>query len=245
MDQDREKARELFQEMTLGEKIGYILRYYWVRILGGIFILVVLISIIGRFTWNREKEKCLGVGFHSVNLNLEVTDSIDQDFAKAFPEMTEEGKKVFKIYPFFSNYNDATGMDQMNLLYKIVGSIELKEPDVMIGDRATLEGDCPNEYFKDLREIFSEEELKKIDEAAKKLDPEAGEGVVYVTYSVMGDNGRVEKVAENIPLLIRIEGANEAIDQSISVDPAYISVIVNTEQEENTRQFIFSLLGIE
>ena len=245
MEQDKDKARanELYQQMSLKEKIGYIIQYHWIKIVIAVIAVVIVVSVIGRFTWNREKERCLGVGLYSGSLNITETETLGSKLNETYAFMTENGKKEFKTYPFYLDSTDGTS--RMNLMYKLVASVELKEMDVMLGDRETLEGEANKEYFMDLREIFTEEELQKIDEAASKGDSDEEHGVIYVTYAIYSDNGRVERYVENVPLLICVEGMDADLDNMIVSSPAYLAVMVNAVEIENTRTFIFTLLGIE
>ncbi len=242
-DKDIQKAKELYREMPLKEKIGYIFQYHWSKFLIGIIALIVIVSIIGRFTWAKEKDRCLGVGVYSSMIDINAVNELHTGLDKAFPEMTEDGKKEFKVYPFYLDMSDGTA--RMNMMYKLLASIELADMDVLLGDKEILVGDADKEYFMDLRELFSEEEIQMIDEAASKGDMEEEHGVIYVTYAVYGDNGRVERYVENIPMFICVEGTNEDLDKSIVAVPGYLGVLVNAKEIENTRSFIFSLLGIK
>ena len=239
-DKDKERANELYQQMSLKDKIVYVFQYHWIKMVIGVIALVIILSVIGRFTWNKEKERCLGVGMYSNMLDITLTDSLGEKLGETYAFMTEDGKKEFKIYPFFLDSTDGTS--RTNLMYKLVATIELKEMDVMISDKETIEAEANKEYFMDLREIFSEEELAKINEAASNRDGDEEQGVIYAIY---GDNGRVERYVENVPMMICIEGADADLDDTIISVPVYLAVMVNAEEIENTRTFIFTLLGIE
>ena len=59
MDTDREKVKTAYQQMTIKEKISYILQNYWLQILIGMALLGMLVWFIGRFTLiSRRRNVC-------------------------------------------------------------------------------------------------------------------------------------------------------------------------------------------
>ncbi len=244
MDQDKEKAKSAFKTMRGKEKIAYIWQYYRIQMLVVVIIVVIIVSIIGRFTFNKPPEACLQLGFRSEYLDPDAIDALPQHLETLYPEMTENGEKVFTSLEFYAGYRAEQAQENEATYYKLAGSIAAGQVDVLIGDLDTLTEEANMDTYKDLREVFTEEELERINElASPRTEDGEGEGLVYLTYNNVTVNGRTESQVEDTPLLICISGCNENIDNCLAGDVGYLAIVNNTTNIENVKTLIWSLLG--
>lgn len=244
MDQDRESAREHYQRMGTGEKLLHILRYYWWQFLLIGFLLVFLISFVGRFTFAKEKEASLGIAVHGKVMDPDVIDTLGPHFDERFERMCEEGTKEFKVYQFYNGYAAAQAEERTATIYRLAASIQTESLDVIIGDMESLDFDAGCGYLMDLRDVFSEEELQKIEEAAGKLTRRDDPAIITRDVSETSDTGRIISTRKDLPLLICIRGADRIIDESLAGRPVYIGIVSNAPNLDNVKDFILELLGI-
>ena len=116
--------------------------------------------------------------------------------------------------------------------------------DVLVGDLETLKSEVGRGVYMDLRDVFSEEELNMIKELSQqRVTSEDGEGVVYADYKVSSLNGRTESIEKNIPYFICISGGDAKIDACVSNREVYLVVIWNTNNLDNVKTLIWSLLN--
>ena len=241
MDQDRERAKELYSKMNLWEKAVYLVQNYWKPAFFLIVGVGVVLSIIGQMTWNRSPKSALGVGIHAKMFELNETDDFNSYLTETYPEFLTK-KSAFYGYWFYNGYSN----DQVELIqsttYQLVGAVAAGQLDVMVGDRESLEGDVSLQYCRDLSELFNEEELALIEELASAHASD-GIGIVPVTYSVTGDTGRTVDKYEDIPSLIAITGCDPKLDEIMMGQEVYLAVIVNEGRENQAKAFIWTLLG--
>lgn len=243
MDQDRERVKAAFKNMTGKEKIRYILQSYWVCIVVGAIVLWIGISIIGKFTFNQPPEKCLQIGVRASRLDPPSIEELPDHLEERFPEMTEGGEKVFSSEQFFAGYRQIEAEEANAVMYKMAGCVAAGMLDVIVGDQETMVNDVSLNIYKDLRNVFTEEELEKIARLAKERAPEGEEGILYLDYAVTTTNGRTEEIIKDIPYLICVTGGDEGIDDCLAGDPVYLAIVNNAPNLDNVKALIWSLLG--
>lgn len=242
MDTDREKVKSAYRQMSKKEKLGYIFQNYWVQMVVGIALCGILVSVIGHFTFNRPAEPCLQIGIRAKVMDLEAVDVLAAHLEERYPEMTEEGKKVFRIDQFYSGFTREAAEEANALMYKLAGSVAAGMLDVVVGDEESMVNDVSMGLYLDLREVFTEEELKELKILADQRAPEGKEGLLYVSYKVITNNGRVEEMSKDLPCFICIAGGDEQLDACAPMEPLYVGIVNNTSHMEQVKEWIWSLL---
>ncbi len=244
MDKDRERAKEALKYMSGREKLAYFWRYYRVPVLVVCLVIGVAISLIGNLTFNKKPEACFQIGVRAKNLDPEAIDSLPEYLTEKYPDMTENGEKAFYAEQYFAGYKDYEAEEAMVVYNKLAASVAAGTLDVLVGDLETMRNEVSMGVYLDLREVFTEEEMQKIEELAKpRTEVEDEPGIVYIDYKVSGANGRTESVVKNVPYLICVSGGDEYIDGCVSNKGTYLAIIWNTENMDNVKTFIWSLLG--
>lgn len=242
MDIDREKVKTAYQQMSKKEKLGYIFQNYWLRMVVGSVLLVILVSVVGHFTFNRPPEPCLQIGIRAKVMDLEAVDVLAEHLAERYPELTEDGEKAFRVDQFYSGYTREAAEEANAIMYKLAGSVASGMLDVVVGDQESMVNDVSMGLYLDLREVFTEEELKELETLAAQRAPEGKEGLLYVSYKRVTNNGRVEEISKDLPCFICITGGDEQLDACAPMEPLYVGIIHNTAHLDQVKEWIWSLL---
>ena len=244
MDKDRERAKEALKYMSGKEKFLHFLRYYKMPILVVCVILGVGISIIGNFTFNKKPEGCLRIGVRAHNLDPNSIIDLPNHLAEKYPDMTENGEKVFYAEQFFAGYKDYEAEEAAIVSNRLDAFVAAGMVDVLIGDLKTLQNEVDRGVYLDLREVFDETELKYIEKLAQpRTGTDDTPGIVSVDYRNFGLNGKIDEIIKNVPYLICVSDGDEYVDNCVSNKGTYLAIIWNTENIENVKTFIWSLLG--
>jgi len=245
MDKDRETAKEEAKQLGFGAKIAYFFRYYWGRIAAVAVALVIGISLLGHFTWNKGKKSCLGVAVHAAYYDPDLFDTFASDLTDAFPTLTENGKKEVKAYAFYNGYGTGEEEEAYTTKYREAASVEAQMLDVVIGDLDSLTEDVESGYLISLDQLFTDEEMEEIQKKAEENASEKAEGVVSLKYTISNDQGRTSQVVDKAPYLINITGTNDLIDRELIGKEVYIGVYYNGPCQEQAKEFILRLLDID
>ena len=244
MDKDREKAKESLKYMSGKEKVFHFIRYYKMPILVVSILIVISISLIGNFTFNKRPEGCLQIGVRAGVLDPDAIEALPGHLTEKYPDMTEGGEKAFYAEQFYAGYKDYEAEEALVVSNRLDAFVASGMVDVLIGDLETLQNEVGRGVFLDLREAFTEEELEQIEKLAQ---PRTGSsetpGIVHIDYKVAGTYGRTESIIKDITYLICISEGDEYIDSCISHSKVYLAIIWNTENMDNVKTFIWSLLG--
>ncbi len=244
MDKDRERAKESLKYMSGKEKIAHFFRYYRMPILAACIVIAVAISIIGQFTFNKRPDGCLQIGVRAEVLDPDSIEALPEYLTEKYPEMTEGGEKAFYTEQFFAGYKDYEAEEAMIVSNRLDACVASGMVDVLIGDLETLQSEVGRGVYMDLHEVFSEEELERIEKLAQpRTGSNEDSGIVYIDYKISGSYGRTESVVKDVPYLICISDGDEALDKCISDRITYLAIIWNTENMDNVKTFIWSLLG--
>lgn len=243
MDNDRERAKEAVKYMSKGEKIRHYWWYYRVPIIVAALIIGIGVSLIGNVTFNKPPEACLQVGIRAKYLDPDSVQGLSAYLTERYPEMTEDGEKAFYTDQFYAGYTQSETEEATAIMYKLAGSVAAEKLDVVIGDLETLTNDAAMSIFKDLREVFTEEELQHMADLIAQRTGEDTEGVVAISYKITNDIGRTEGQVKDVPCFIRIDGCDEQIDRCLVGTDGYLAIVNNAKNLDNIKAFIWSLLG--
>ena len=244
MDKDRERAKKSLKYMSGKEKLAHFWRYYKVPVLVVCLVIGVTISLVGNFTFNKRPDGCLQVGIRAKDLNPDAIEALPEYLTGKYPQMTEEGEKAFYAEQFFAGYKDYEAEEAAVVYNKLGACVAAGMLDVLIGDLETLRNEASMGVYLDLREVFTEEEMERIEKLAQpRTGSEEGPGIVYIDYKVSGANGRTESIVKNVPYLICVSEGDAYIDECVANKGTYLAIIWNTENMDNVKTFIWSLLG--
>ncbi len=244
MDNDRQHAKEVFDSMSLWEKIVYLVQNYWVTALVVVIIGAIVLNFIGNFTWNRPADSYLGFGIHASTIDVDKADTFKQTLTDKYGHLIED-KSEFYSYWFYSGYSQDQVEQVQATTYQFTGMVAAGQIDMIIGDYATLEKDAKQLFIQSMTEIFTEEELKKIEERTMELNSDGTSGLIRLSFDISGDTGRTVKKVRDEAYLIRIAGLDPAIDELLIQQDAYLAFVGKEDTVEQVKAFVYTLLGME
>lgn len=244
MDKDREHAKEALQHMSKKEKLAHIWRYYRVPFFVTCLVIGIAISLIGNLTFNKRPDGCLQIAVRTQYLSPEDVEALPQYLSEKYPEMMENGEKAFYAEEYKAGYKSFEAEEANIVSQKMEASVAAGTLDVFVGDLETLKSDVNRGIYMDLRNVFTEEELQKIEKLAQpRTGDEEQTGIVYLDYMIGGSYGRVESMQEHIPYLICIAGGDEKVDACVSNRTTYMAIAWTSTNMDNVKTFLWSLLG--
>ncbi len=244
MDRDRERAKEALKYMSGKEKLFHFIRYYKMPVVVACIVIAIGIAVIGNFTFNKRPDGCLQIGVRAEVLDPDAIEALPEYLTEKYPDMTEGGQKAFYSEQFYAGYKDYEAEEALVVSNRLDACVASGMVDVLIGDLETLQSEVGRGVYLDLREVFSEEELERIEELAQiRTGSSESPGIVHIDYKVSGTYGRTESIVKDIPYLICVSNGDEHIDSCVSHSRVYLAIIWNTENMDNVKTFIWSLLG--
>lgn len=244
MDNDRQHAKEVFNSMTIWQKIVYLVQNYWVTALVVVIVSALVLSFIGNFTWNRPADSYLGFGFHASIMDVDKADGFKGILTEKYGDMITDDSEFYS-YWFYSGYSQDQVEQVQATTYQFTGMVAAGQIDIMIGDVATMEKDAKQLYIQSLTEIFTEEELSKIEARTMELSEDGSSGLIRLSFDISGDTGRTVKKVRDEAFLIRINGLDPDIDEIMMGQDVYLAVVGKEDTAENVRAFIYRLLDMK
>lgn len=242
MDQDRQHAKEAFQAMSFMEKVEYLIQNYWVTAAVTVAVGALLISLIGRMTWNRPADKVVGIGVHAASIDMDLVAEMKEKITEKYPAFTEDGRE-FYVYWFYSGYTSDQVEQIQTTAYKLAGAVASGQIDIMVGDEETLFKDAQQELLMNLTELFSEEEIEAIRERAMEINPEI-DPIVLLSFDISGDTGRTVRKVRDEAFLLRLPNVEAIMDEVLIYQETCIGIVANADNPEETRDLIFTMLGM-
>lgn len=198
-------------------KLQYFLDYYKWATIGVIVGIIVIISIVKSIVTAKD------TAFGAVFINS-LSKPSEEVFAEYIGVDTQKEEAVFDdSYSIIisDNPNETTYTN----LQKLLATISAGVTDVIVGDGYTLEYLSTNEYYADLRTIFTQEELDAF-----------GDKIFYTQYI---DPDTEEPVGELIPVLIDITDSPLLKDcmSYAAADRVSLAFVVNSDNMEYSLKF--------
>lgn len=174
---DFAKLKKDMKDMTFPEKVDHIFTYYkevfWVGGVALLFIIAVISSAINGTTTN--------IKFQGIISNMTITDEGYQYITKDFKTYMgfAKGEKVG-----LSEHEYKPGLTQGEvetayaLLMGVVAQVEAKNLDYMFLTEVSLEQFVPQDFYMDLRKVFTEAELTAFG-ADLRYGQRKGEGEMF------------------------------------------------------------------
>lgn len=211
----REEQKQYLKGKSFKYKFQYFVEYYLKIVIGVCLVMAFIISII--VTVVSAKDNAVQVIF--VNAT-HVPDT------EAFAE--ENAIDTSKYDVTFDNnyYIDISAADEDSYIYlqKIVAIVASKDGDGLVGDYDTLYYLAGNEFYGDLRDYFTEEELDAL-----------GDKVIWYDYK--DDDGNPTGVSA--PILIDVSDSQLLKDSDSYPEGTRIvyGIITNTPRPEMAKKF--------
>ncbi|MCQ2524697.1 MAG: hypothetical protein MJ123_10205 [Lachnospiraceae bacterium] len=194
-------------------KWEYFLEYYkWATI-------AVIIAAIAIFSFIKGVVTAKHDAFYAICVNAITMPSSDA-FSEYIEIDTKKEKVVFDTT--YSMIDEGGNQNSYLSLQKMVANIAAGTADVIIGDLDVLQTLAPNEFFADLRNYFSEDELNAL-----------GDKVIYS--QLKDDDGNL--IGEEIPLIINVTDSPLLNSYPFFVYDEGFGIIANTSRPERCKKF--------
>lgn len=194
-------------------KLNYFVEYYKWHVVAVVIALIVIFSFIKGVVTAKDD------AFYAISVNALTMPNTDS-FGKYLEIDTSKEKIVYDTS--YAMNMDGGDPNSYVSLQKLVATISAGTSDVMVGDSQVLENLAPNEFFADLRDYFSTEELDEL-----------GDNLIYTTFR--DDEGN--PVGESIPVLIRVTDTPLFASFPYFVTNVDFGIIVNTKRPEAAMKF--------
>lgn len=215
--------------MTKGKGIKYKFNYFWEYYkwptIGVIVGLIFIISIVKTIVTNKD------IGFEAVLVNSLDSPS-ESYFENLFGIDTSKQEVIldnsYTMYASTESYNEAT----VNSSQKLVAVVAAGSADVFIANSEITENYFNSEFFADLRDYFSNEELEAL-----------GDRVIW-GQAVDYETG--EPKTDMMPLAINVYDAPALKDTGCYfIDKVFFSVFINTKHPDLIKPFYNGLYSYD
>lgn len=151
------KEREAIKNGTLKQKLQYFWDYYKWYVIIGALVLVMAVSFIRDYLSNKEH------AFFAVFLNIQDETEAAADFWAEFAAKQGIDTEIYDVGADISLEISATANDEitLNSLQKIMIYTGAADLDVIAADSAAFRRYASTDYFYDLRDILTDEQLAK------------------------------------------------------------------------------------
>ena len=158
---------EKLKDKPLKDKLIHILTYYWAPILGVICVISIAVSWIGNVLF--QKEVLLAGYLINATANSSYSGNLTQEFMERQQIDSNEYNVRLTANAYYSNTDISQGSIQ--ILESIVVQIAAGDLDFIVTDLETYP--FLSAYYGDLREVFTEEQLKKYRSSFVYVEKEA------------------------------------------------------------------------
>lgn len=239
----REAAREEWKKLKhrpLKDKLTHIGTYYWPHILVVGFLLVLAVSLVT--TVAGAKEPALQGYLLSTSQKTEDAPDLPQAFAQFASIDTGE----YDVTLTASSYAVSGSADMSMADSQIIASQTAAEAlDVLCGDVSILLNYAYRDYFFDLREILTPEQLEKWAPYLLYIDQKVLDAISEKpeTEYALPDPTAPEQMEIPIPVALAIPESSVLWDSYTFLgDSPAIGVVVNSRQAENAVRFLEYIL---
>ena len=236
-------AKKVFKTGTTKEKAEYIWEYYKRHILAVVFVLY----FIGSMIYNNVTAKdCVLQGmFLNTLAESETVLEMEQDFIEAYPIDTSSEEIILDASMYYSDDNDAmkTSYQTIQVLAARVAAGEI---DFMAADIAALYDFAYDQFFAELPEILSEEQLKDYEPYLLYYDKAVSEKLSNIDYTaeaipeiVLPDPSKPELMEEPVPVMIDISSSEKiSALYPISVENYAFAFVANGMHKEKAVELL-------
>lgn len=248
MDEFREE-REALKQKSFKYKLQYFLDYYKWHVIGGIVLIVCVVSLVNSALSRKE---CV---FYGAFINAYQTpdcEAFREEFAASAGIDLEKSDVMFDTNLYISNssHDQATvNASQRLMVYVAAGDV-----NVMAGGPAIMNQYAYNEFFQDLRQVLPEDLQEKltpyyyyVDAALiEEINAQQESGAMTDTPDYPADPRDPQSMEEPIPVGLYIQNCPRIQEAFVfQDDDVILSVAVNESNPDVVLQFIYSIYDIE
>ncbi|MDE5716119.1 MAG: hypothetical protein K2I53_00615 [Lachnospiraceae bacterium] len=158
IEEIREQQKKAFATMSPKEKLAYFWDYYKVHTIAAIAVIAFVIAFIGSYRSNKP------IAFYAVLLNANAMEDNGANAAawnEGFMEYAGIDPETYQVNIDTSITLSTDGGDQYEVAnrQKMAAMMHAGDIHAIVADTETFEGYARLEYFYDLTETFTEEEL--------------------------------------------------------------------------------------
>lgn len=216
IDEIREQQIKM-KDMTWKQRFAYYWEYYKVH------TIVIIIAVIAVITTVHSIATSKDYAFYGILLNANMLSS--EAYGNSFGEYAGIDMETYDCFidaDSTLSYSNSTEYD-MATMQRIVAVVQTKELDAVIFNSQCFSQYAANEIFMDLREVLSDEQLKKYEPYFYYIDMEEvraqEEADVIVDTDEIAERGNL--TAEELAAL-----AYEHTDPSAMTDPVPVGIIM-------------------
>lgn len=206
-------AKKVFKNGTTRDKVEYIWEYYKLHILAVVFVFCFIGSVI--YNNVTAKDYVLQGIFLNTLAESGTVLELEQDFIETYPIDTSSEEVFFDASMYYSNDSDAmeTSYQTIQVLTTRVAAGEI---DCMTADVATLYNFAYDQYFVEIPEILSEEQLKAYEPYLLYYDKAVLEELSNIDYTAevipeiaLPDPSKPELMEEPVPVMIDVSSSEK------------------------------------
>ena len=239
LDYEKAKEKAAFKEMDLRHKREHIWEYYRLPIVLTIVGLFLLGWALNHYVINPPKKASVNLTFHSYIIDMDSFEQLEGPLKEAFPELYTDRTEIELISNTVGLDSSGNAEGEYASVMKMMAMITAKSVDLVIGDYDVLSADAYNSYLTPLNEVFTEEELKKIEELGY-VQEGADSPIVWISEGGMNENGYAY-LEDPEMFLVDISG-NLAARTIICGEATYVGFAANTPHLEEAKEVFWYLL---
>ena len=244
----KEASRKAWAEMKqkpFKERLAYFWDYYkWYAIAAAVLLAVVAVYVGGLLS--EVEDSVYGLMLNTCNmLNQQRNEQLAQDMASEFRQELGRSEKeleltldVSRSYDPDSGYYGNYDTLQLILNYSMGGML-----DFIVADEASMLDLAYAGYFRNLKDLFSEQELEQYSGQLLYVDMEVIEnGSMEAGGSDYPDPRKPEDMEEPVPVFVDVS-ASDKIGQLYSEGKNVFFAIVGNDSRGYAHAFLNDLLG--
>lgn len=194
-------------------KLEYFIEYYkWATI-------AVIIAIIVIFSFVKQAVTAKSDAIYGICVNA-ITMPDEEIFGEYIGINPKKERVVFDTT--YSMVPESANQNSYISLQKMVATMAASAADFILGDKDVLEDMANNQFYADLRDYFTQEELDAL-----------GDKVFYVTYTDEAGN----EISDPTPVIIDVTQSAVMSSYPYFVGEVGFGIITNTTRPEKSRKF--------
>lgn len=203
------RERKKLQQMSGRDKLWYIWEYYKLHIAGAL-LLACLLGMVCNSLYRQSFTTRLS--FCVINDASGDASSFDQLEAGLRQALGCGKKDLIEIHTgMYASYGDSVSQYSYASMVKLSAMVSGKDLDVMIADRATIDHYGEVQAFADLKQL---------------LPQDLYQAVQADVYSLPGADGSL------YPAALSLEHTAFSRETGVTIEPAYLAVLGNSERTE-------------
>ena len=242
-------AKKVFKNGTTKDKVEYIWEYYKLHIVAVVFV----VYFIGSMIYNNAtaKDYVLQGIFLNTLAEAETVLEMEQDFIKTYPIDASSEEVFLDASMYYSDDSDAmeTSYETIQVLTARVAAGEI---DFMVADVATLYDFAYDQYFAELSEVLSEEQLKAYEPYLLYYDKAVLEELSNLDYTgeefpeiILPDPSKPELMEEPVPVMIDVTSSEKISTlYPVSSKSYAFTFVVNGVHKEKAVEFLDYLMRL-